>query len=30
MLTNLQVLIILTVALIPALLAFQLGKTLYI
>lgn len=30
MLTNLQVLTALVLALIPALLAFQLGKTLYV
>ena len=30
MLTNLEVLVALALAIIPALLAFQLGKTLYI
>nr|YP_011005950.1 Photosystem I reaction center subunit XII [Desmarestia aculeata]QWK43627.1 photosystem I reaction center subunit XII [Desmarestia aculeata]WAM62954.1 Photosystem I reaction center subunit XII [Desmarestia aculeata] len=30
MLTNTQVLIALTLAIIPALLAFRLGKTLYL
>nr|WRW10626.1 photosystem I subunit M [Ascoseira mirabilis] len=30
MLTNSEVLIILTLAIIPALLAFRLGKTLYL
>nr|YP_011005811.1 Photosystem I reaction center subunit XII [Cymathaere triplicata]WAM62815.1 Photosystem I reaction center subunit XII [Cymathaere triplicata] len=29
MLTNIQVLVALTLAIVPALLAFRLGKTLY-